>query len=63
MHVNIQVDILTITVTPEQVTEMAEHAHVYFTKDGRISMAGLNEHNLQVSFLGTDFVEANWHSP
>ena len=38
-----------LTVTAEQVSDLAEHAHVYLTKDGRISMAGLNEHNLQVS--------------
>jgi aspartate aminotransferase len=37
-------------VTPEQVEEMGEYAHIYMTKDGRISMAGLNEHNIQVSF-------------
>jgi hypothetical protein len=36
-------------VTPEQVEEMGEYAHIYMTKDGRISMAGLNEHNIQVS--------------
>lgn len=38
-----------MTVTPEQVDEIAEHAHVYMTRDGRISMAGLNDHNLSVS--------------
>ena len=37
------------TVNPEQVADLAEHAHVYMTKDGRISMAGLNESNIQVS--------------
>jgi aspartate aminotransferase len=36
-------------VTPDQVEEMGEYAHIYMTKDGRISMAGLNEHNIQVS--------------
>jgi aspartate/tyrosine/aromatic aminotransferase len=35
-------------VTAEQVDELAEYAHVYMTKDGRISMAGLNEGNIQV---------------
>jgi aspartate aminotransferase len=38
-----------MTVTTEQVAEMGEYAHIYMTKDGRISMAGLNEHNIQVS--------------
>lgn len=36
-------------MNPEQVADLAEHAHVYMTKDGRISMAGLNESNIQVS--------------
>jgi aspartate aminotransferase len=36
-------------VTAEQVGDLAESAHIYLTKDGRISMAGLNEHNVQVS--------------
>lgn len=36
-------------MTPEQVADLGEHAHVYMTKDGRISMAGLNESNVQVS--------------
>ena len=35
-------------MTPEQVEEMGEYAHIYMTKDGRISMAGLNEQNIQV---------------
>ncbi len=38
-------------MNPDQVADLAEHAHVYMTKDGRISMAGLNEHNIQVSLL------------
>lgn len=37
-----------MTVTPEQVDDLAKYAHVYMTRDGRISMAGLNEQNLQV---------------
>jgi hypothetical protein len=40
-----------MTVNPEQVQEMGEYAHIYMTKDGRISMAGLNEHNIQVSLF------------
>lgn len=36
-------------VEPEQVDELWEHAHIYLTRDGRISMAGLNESNIQVS--------------
>jgi aspartate aminotransferase len=34
-------------VAPEQVDELWEYAHVYLTRDGRISMAGLNEGNIQ----------------
>lgn len=42
-------ELILRTVNSEQVAELAEHAHVYMTKDGRISMAGLNEHNVKVS--------------
>ncbi len=41
-------------VTPEQVAQLAENAHVYMTKDGRISMAGLNEHNIEVRSVVRD---------
>ena len=37
-------------VEPEQVDQMWEYAHIYLTRDGRISMAGLNEGNIQVCF-------------
>lgn len=32
---------------PEQTKALAEKAHIYMTGDGRISMAGLNAHNLE----------------
>lgn len=35
-------------VEPEQVDQLWEYAHIYLTRDGRISMAGLNEGNIQV---------------
>lgn len=38
-------------VSPEQVAELGEKAHIYMTKDGRISMAGLNDSNVQVSVV------------
>jgi len=38
---------------PEQVDALAEKAHIYLTRDGRISMAALNESNVVVSFCGT----------
>lgn len=33
----------------DQVGALAEKAHIYLTKDGRISMAALNENNVEVS--------------
>jgi len=33
----------------EQVDALAQKAHIYLTRDGRISMAGLNESNVDVS--------------
>lgn len=47
-HIKSQIGMFSFTgLTPEQVEEMGEYAHIYMTKDGRISMAGLNEHNIQ----------------
>lgn len=34
---------------PEQVDALAAKAHIYLTRDGRISMAALNESNVVVS--------------
>ena len=48
-------DQLISVVDPEQVADLAEHAHVYMTKDGRISMAGLNEHNVHVRLVNSMF--------
>lgn len=33
----------------EQVDALSQKAHIYLTRDGRISMAGLNESNVDVS--------------
>ncbi|WWD20889.1 hypothetical protein CI109_105367 [Kwoniella shandongensis] len=47
-HIKSQIGMFSFTgLTAEQVGELAEHAHVYMTKDGRVSMAGLNEHNIR----------------
>ncbi|TYJ56544.1 hypothetical protein B9479_002791 [Cryptococcus floricola] len=47
-HIKSQIGMFSFTgLTPEQVTDLADYAHVYLTKDGRISMAGLNDHNIQ----------------
>ena len=35
----------------EQVDALAEKAHIYLTRDGRISMAALNESNVEVSVV------------
>ncbi|ORY28002.1 putative aspartate transaminase [Naematelia encephala] len=47
-HIKSQIGMFSFTgLTPEQVAELAESAHIYMTKDGRISMAGLNDGNIQ----------------
>lgn len=33
-------------MTPDQVDALGKYAHIYLTQDGRISMAGLNEGNI-----------------
>lgn len=33
-------------LTQPQTKALAEKAHIYMTADGRISMAGLNSHNI-----------------
>lgn len=34
-------------ISPEQVSELVEKHHVYLTKDGRISVAGITDHNVK----------------
>ena len=34
-------------LNPEQSKAMIERAHIYMTGNGRISMAGLNSHNIE----------------
>ena len=34
---------------PEQVDALSQKAHIYLTRDGRISMAALNNSNVEVS--------------
>lgn len=47
-HIKKQIGMFSYTgLTPEQVDAMAKYAHIYMTRDGRISMAGLNEHNIK----------------
>ncbi|GAA5950745.1 hypothetical protein JCM8115_004961 [Rhodotorula mucilaginosa] len=47
-HVTSQIGMFTFTgLNPEQCKAMVERGHVYMTGNGRISMAGLNEHNVE----------------
>lgn len=46
-HIKSQIGMFSFTgLRPEQTKALAEKAHIYMTGDGRISMAGLNAHNL-----------------
>jgi len=47
-HITDQIGMFTYTgLTKDQVTRMVEEFHIYMTGDGRISMAGLNEGNVE----------------
>lgn len=47
-HITEQIGMFTYTgLTKDQVTRMVEEFHIYMTGDGRISMAGLNEGNVE----------------
>ncbi|KAG9047549.1 aspartate transaminase aat1 [Tulasnella sp. UAMH 9824] len=47
-HIKSQIGMFSFTgLRPEQTKALAEKAHIYMTADGRISMAGLNAHNLE----------------
>lgn len=46
-HIVTQIGMFSFTgLTPEQVDRMVDEFHVYMTRNGRISMAGLNENNV-----------------
>jgi aspartate aminotransferase len=34
-------------LTPEQVAKITKEHHIYLTKDGRISVAGITPHNVR----------------
>lgn len=34
-------------ISPEQVDRLAQEHHVYLTRDGRISVAGITKHNVR----------------
>lgn len=47
-HITNQIGMFAfLGVTPEQVAKLVNDHHVYLTKDGRISVAGITEHNVQ----------------
>ncbi|KAJ9092061.1 hypothetical protein QFC19_008835 [Naganishia cerealis] len=47
-HVKKQIGMFSYTgLKPEQVDALATHASIYLTRDGRISMAGLNSSNIE----------------
>ena len=48
---------------PEQVDSLAQKAHIYLTRDGRISMAGLNESNVDVSRGEVPFSDSTDQEP
>ena len=61
-HIKSQIGMFSFTgLKPEQVDALAEKASIYLTRDGRISMAALNDGNVEASswfflwfFLGLD---------
>jgi len=47
-HIVTQIGMFSFTgITPEQSQALTEKAHIYLTQNGRISMAGLNSHNIR----------------
>ncbi|TDL28308.1 glutamic oxaloacetic transaminase AAT1 [Rickenella mellea] len=47
-HIKSQIGMFSFTgLTPPQTKALAEKAHIYMTADGRISMAGLNNGNIE----------------
>ncbi|WFD25450.1 aspartate transaminase [Malassezia nana] len=47
-HITNQIGMFAfLGITPEQVDRLVNEHHVYLTKDGRISVAGITEHNVR----------------
>lgn len=54
-HITEQIGMFTFTgLTEKQVLKLREDAHVYMTKNGRISMAGLNTRNVEYTAKAMD---------
>ena len=59
-HITDQIGMFSFTgLTEAQVAEMRKTWHVYMTKNGRISMAGLNTHNVEYFAKAVDDVVRN----
>ncbi|RKP39942.1 pyridoxal phosphate-dependent transferase [Dimargaris cristalligena] len=60
-HITSQIGMFTFTgLNPEQVNYMVKKHHIYMTKNGRISMAGLSTHNVQHVAQAIDDVVRNY---
>lgn len=56
-HITDQIGMFSFTgLTESQVMKLREDSHVYMTKNGRISMAGLNTHNIDYFAKAVDKV-------
>jgi len=56
-HITDQIGMFSFTgLTEKQVLKIREDSHVYMTKNGRISMAGLNTHNIDYFAKAVDKV-------
>jgi aspartate aminotransferase, cytoplasmic len=56
-HITDQIGMFSFTgLSEKQVLELRDVAHVYMTKNGRISMAGLNSHNIDYFAKAVDKV-------
>jgi aspartate aminotransferase len=56
-HITDQIGMFSFTgLSEKQVLELREVAHVYMTKNGRISMAGLNTGNVEYFARAVDKV-------
>jgi len=54
-HIKSQIGMFSFTgLKAEQCKALAEHAHIYMTMDGRISMAGLNGSNIEYFATSVD---------
>ena len=59
-HITNQIGMFSFTgLTEEQVLKIRGDAHVYMTKNGRISMAGLNTNNVEYTAKAIDQVVRN----